>query len=55
MIAIKYEMDPAGNFDWLLHIYYARQDFPSCEALIDQLLETQLNPEYLFFVRVSVL
>lgn len=46
-------MDPAGNFDWLLHIYYARQDFSSCEALIDQVLESQLNPEYLYFVRVS--
>lgn len=47
-------MDPSGNFDWLLHIYYARQDFTGCETLIDQLLETQLNPEYLYFVRVSV-
>lgn len=46
-------MDPAGNFDWLLHIYYARQDFSSCEVLIDQLLNTQLNPEYLYFVRVG--
>ncbi|KAL5288073.1 BBS4 family protein [Megaselia abdita] len=51
---IKYEMDPAGNFDWLLHIYYARQDFSSCEALIDQLLDTQLNPEYLYFVRGQI-
>lgn len=43
----------ATNLNWLLHIYYARQDFDTCRNLISSQLEVHFNPEYLYFVKVS--
>ncbi|XP_075169371.1 Bardet-Biedl syndrome 4 [Haematobia irritans] len=44
-------MSAGTNIDWLLHIYFARRDFPRCKRLIERELYRHLNPEYLYFVK----
>ncbi|XP_055381761.1 Bardet-Biedl syndrome 4 protein homolog [Condylostylus longicornis] len=39
------------NLNWLLHIYYARQDFDMCRVLIERQLVENINADYLYFVR----
>lgn len=46
-------MSAGTNIDWLLHIYFARRDFTRCKRLIERELYRHLNPEYLYFVKVS--
>lgn len=43
-----------SNLNWFLYYHYVRKDYDFCEQIIEKQLKEYLNPEYLYFIKVSI-